>query len=238
MTLEIFNNMDKIYTLFEWSKMNRIQPLDVDNNIDGYMLDKITHKSFKSYLKEGKYKVDILPIKPEKFLEYIMYGLVPYNISPIQQGIQYDHAKDNYSIEYNNDEMYQRFVREWKTSKILNGGDSNEGHLIRHGFKKQVYIGTMQSHLNDLKYNNIKVSTFYEPSLNSMLSAIVFLVDERVFNKQDFPDFESLPYEGKSDTDLVDWFKVENERKAKWVSSIGGPNNEFLREFLKDKKLA
>ena len=31
-------------------------------------------------------------------LELRMYGLVPYNISPIQQGIQFGHAKDEYTL--------------------------------------------------------------------------------------------------------------------------------------------
>lgn len=231
--------MKREHTLFEWCKMNRIQPLDIDEKyINNYMLDKIGYTSFKGYLMEGNYKESVLPIKPEEYLEYRMYGLVPYNISPIQQAIQYDHAKDAYSIEWGDDIRYQNFLREWKTTMILNGGTSNEGHLVRHGFKDEMYVGTMQHHLADLKYNSIKVSTFYEPDLNSMLTAIVFLVDERVWNKKDFPDYEPSPYDGKSDTDMVNWLKKESKLKSKWVTSIGGPSNEFLREFLVDKKRA
>lgn len=34
----------------------------------------------------------------DKKKELRLYGLVPYNISPIQQGIQYGHSKDEYTL--------------------------------------------------------------------------------------------------------------------------------------------
>jgi len=39
-----------------------------------------------------------------------MYGLVPYNISPIQQGIQFGHAVVEYSL-YHNDDVYDKKVQ-------------------------------------------------------------------------------------------------------------------------------
>jgi hypothetical protein len=33
------------------------------------------------------------------YLEYRMYGLVPYNLSPIQQGIQFGHGVIEYSLD-------------------------------------------------------------------------------------------------------------------------------------------
>ena len=35
-----------------------------------------------------------------KQLEYRMYGLVPYNLSPIQQGIQFGHAVVEYMLSF------------------------------------------------------------------------------------------------------------------------------------------
>jgi hypothetical protein len=97
----------------------------------------------------------------------------------------------------------------------------------------------MQEHLITLKNNNIKVSTFYEPDLNSMLSAIVFLVDERVFNKKLYPDFtfDELP-ENVSNLEASKWEIDKVDSYQKWVSLVGGESNVFLREFLKDMKLA
>jgi hypothetical protein len=80
-------------------------------------------------------------------------------------------------------------------------------------------------------------------------------VDERVFNKKDYPDFlnyliqsldEPCKLNGLYDyDDLI--LKNMNYRELiilfpdyykSWVRSIGGVKNEFLRELLKDKKLA
>ena len=231
------DNMGKEKSFFEWCYVNEIKPLDI-SDYDDFILGEMTYEEFKEYLEKGNFEKNSLPVKPEKFLEYRMYGLVPYNISDIQKGIQYDHAKDNYSIEYGSDERYKTFIKEWKTSIILNGGTSNEGHMIRQGFKDSPYIGTMQEHLSDLKTNGVKVSTFYEPDLNSMLTAIVFLVDERVFNKRLYPDYKPLKFEGGTNEEMVEWSIDDIKRYNKWVTSIGGPINVFLRDFLGDKKLA
>ena len=204
---------DKYATTYEWCLVNNIRLFEEDKlDIDVYMTKEISLEEFKEHIDIRGYDKDTQPNKPEKYLELRMYGLVPYNISPIQQGIQFNHANDNYSLEYGVDnEQYDNFRREWKTNILLNGGTSNEGHVIEQGFKHIRYVGTMQKHLADLKANDIKVSTFYEPDLNSMLTAIVFLVDERVFNKELYPDFEQQPplldplFEGDINKRLIKW---------------------------------
>jgi hypothetical protein len=234
--------MHKKASLYKWCCDHKLRPTDVKDE-DSFMLDEVSYKEFELFIEEAKSNYRLiygeLPNKPEKYLEYKMYGLVPYNISDTQKGIQFDHAKDNYVVEYGTDVRYKRFLEEWKTTIILNGGTSNEGHTIRHGFRDITYIGTMQEHLITLKNNNIKVSTFYEPDLNSMLSAIVFLVDERVFNKKLYPDFtfDELP-ENVSNLEASKWEIDKVHSYQKWVSLVGGESNVFLREFLKDMKLA
>lgn len=229
--------MEKLHTLYEWCLLNSIRPNHISDE-DNFMLEEISLDEFKSFLDDRDYKRDSTPRKPEKFLEMRMYGLVPYNLSPIQQGIQYDHAKDVYNIEYGDNELYNIFLREWKTTVILNGGTSNEGHIVRQGFKNEMYIGTMQQHLADLTANGVRVSRFYEPDLNSMLTALVFLVDERVFNKKLYPDYRPTPFVGETNEELVEWSINDIKQKNHWVSKIGGPKNEFLRDFLIGKKLA
>jgi len=244
MIQETFKNMETEHTLYEWCLVNNIRILDLEESeYDEYMLDKLSLERFKSVIEEYKVVYNSTPGKPEKFLELRMYGLVPYNLSPIQQGIQFNHANDVYSLEWGtNNEKYDWFRTEWMTNILLNGGTSNEGHEVRHGFKTELYVGTMQQHLADLTLNGIKVSRFYAPDLNSMLTAIVFLVDERVFNKNLYPDFSPMPaldYVGDvSDDQIASWVRVNDEQYNKWVEKVGGPKNVFLREFLKDKKLA
>ena len=68
----------------------------------------------------------------KKRLEYRMYGLVPYNISPIQQGIQFGHEVVEYGLKHGksnviNDKVdtYTQWAKNDKTFIILNGGTTN-----------------------------------------------------------------------------------------------------------------
>ncbi len=163
--------------------------------------------------------------------EYRLYGFVPYNLSEIQKGIQFGHAAVEYSLKYFKDKDYQQWAKKYKTFIILNGGTTNNGeepHL--YAMHDDPYVGTMQKIHMELKSNGIKCSTFFEPDLNDALSAIVFLVDERVFNKKEYPDFE-LDFE--PDGPMPDENSYED-----WLKNIGGKRNEFLREFLSKYKLA
>lgn len=115
-----------------------------------------------------------------------MYGLVPYNISPIQQSIQYGHAVVEYGLEYFHDELYQDWARNWKTFIILNGGTTNDRMV------EEQYVGTLNMHLRTLTQMGVKVATFREPDLGDALTAVVFIVDERVFNMKMYPDYERI----------------------------------------------
>lgn len=156
-------------------------------------------------------------------LEYRMYGLVPYNISPIQQGIQYGHAVVEYGLLHPNDDNYLDWARYDKTFIILNGGTSN--------FSID-YVGTMQKHTEALRAMGVKFATFVEPDLNDMLSAIVFIVDERVFDKEKYPDYSNLIISNGART------IIPTQTEEEWIKSIGGQQNAQLRTFLKDFRLA
>lgn len=162
-----------------------------------------------------------------KKLEYRMYGLVPYNISPIQQGIQFGHAVVRYGRTVKGIEPYESLFNEWadnhETFIILNGGTTNSN---------RDKLGTLNVHAQTLFENGIVTQAFYEPDLGDQLTAIVFLIDERVFNKVLCPDFNSLL------TPNLFISHEEREDYNKWVESIGGPKNAFLREFLKSFRLA
>lgn len=180
-------------------------------------------------------------------LELRMYGLVPYNISPIQQAIQFGHSVVEYGLNNFNDELYQDWANNYKTFIILNGGTSN--HSMNR-YSENEYIGTMEINLSLLNENEIKFSTFYEPDLNDMLSAITFIVDERVFNKKKYPDFDewlilnySDSFRVPIDKDIIDDIKkssnTENNKiYQKWLNLIGGEENAFLKDFLKNFNLA
>jgi hypothetical protein len=70
---------------------------------------------------------------------------------------------------------------------------------------------------------NVRYEKFYEPDLGDQLTAIVFVVDERVFNKTKYPDPQ--PFATEEEFDL-------------FLETIGGITNYNLRIFLKQFKLA
>lgn len=187
-----------------------------------------------------------LHLKSDKYLELRMYSLVPYNLLGIQMGIQHEHSTTSYVNDFLTsgqiNDKYVRWAKEWKTSILLNGGTSNEGHNVRHGFKDVWYVGTMQQHLDNLIKNNITVSTFYEPDLNSMLTAISFIVDERVFNRSLYKDY--IKYESDVELCSIDeewereYDRLNTQKYENWVEDIGGPENVFLRNFLRNFSLA
>lgn len=178
-------------------------------------------------------------------LEYRMYGLVPYNLSPIQQGIQYGHAVVEYSLENFQDQRYLDWAKYHKTFIILNGGTTNKRASIVTG----EYVGSLNNHVASLKNAGVRFATFEEPDLGDQLTAVVFLVDERVFNTKDYPDFidyiKRFPeiistFEDKSLSQIARHLEEQRpEVYTNWVEDVlGGETNEFLRKFLKGFRLA
>jgi hypothetical protein len=241
-------------TGYEWCLEENIRVKDIENwprrfersAEKGYFLTDITRDEFLKYLTKVVVKHDSTPRKTEMFLELRMYSLVPYNLMGIQKGIQHEHSVTQYVAKHVLDtdepcELYKRWAKEWKTAILLNGGTSNTGHWVRHGFREVFYEGSMQAHLKTLQKNNIKLSFFEEPDLNSELTGISFIVDERVFNRELYPDFVNSPYPWadkgrnyKPKDEEVDKWEAENNRNYEaWCEKIGGEKNVFLRDFLK-----
>lgn len=179
------------------------------------------------------------PRKTEKYLEYRMYGLVPYNISPIQQGIQFCHAVVEYGLMANLPShgefktLYDIWAKKHKTIIILNGGTTNTS---------LEYVGSLNTHLAKFKEVGITTASFHEQDLGDQLTSFVFLVDERVFNRTLYPDFnpETLPWQGRkpSEKQLAELESRNTENYKHWVEKIGGEKNAFLREYLKQFRLA
>jgi len=186
-----------------------------------------------------------------KKLELRMYGFVPYNLSGIQKGIQFGHGVVEYGLEFFNDDKYQDWAKCYKTFIILDGGTSN--HSTNRYMEDSSYKGTMEIHKDKLSDNGVQFGTFFEPDLNDMLSAIVFIVDERVFSK-DYLEFGDWVLENFGDEiyDINEYStssKISNDIKSsnrendkklykRWVEYIGGDRNVFLRDYLSRIKLA
>jgi hypothetical protein len=217
--------MSELQTGYEWCLEEKMRILDLKEwttewsfYMESYYNEKITYADFFERIKQCRIKPNSTPRKTEMFLEYRMYGLVPYNLSPIQQGIQFGHAVVEYGQLVKGippfEAVYDKFARKDKTFIILNGGTTNEN---------PERFGTLQLSKQILKDNGVMFAEFREPDLNDTLTAVVFLVDERVFNRKLYPDF--VEDENASDED--------NEKQyQQWVEKVGGEKNVFLRTFL------
>ena len=161
--------------------------------------------------------------------EYRMYGLVPYNISPIQQGIQFGHAVVEYGLEFSETPEYQTWARRDKTFIILNGGTTNNTAFIK---------GTLNNHYFTLTDRCIRVGEFHEPDLGDQLTAVVFLVDDRVYDKVAWPDLVPVQFHAGYEPEGIDEYrKIEfNE----WKKQFGDDADQivFMRDFLKQFRLA
>jgi hypothetical protein len=108
----------------------------------------------------------------------------------------------------------------------------------------------MERHLESMINQGIKVVPFYEPDLNYCLSAMSFIVDERVFNRTKYPDFDFenyslFPIKRLDQLEFLqqhDFFEEGfvggKDAFNTWLESIGGEKNLFLRLFLKNFELA
>lgn len=191
----------------------------------------------------------------ENKLELRMYGLVPYNISPIQQAIQFGHAvveygqKMKYLGEHRQslNSQYNDWADNWKTFIILNGGTTNHKTSLEDGLP----FGTLNQHVLTLQQNGIDFATFNEPDLGDQLTSVVFIVDERVFNRKKYPDFEDWVIENYGDLIIGEGSAYQIAKRIKesiskedqkvyqsWIKLIGGDKNVFLRDFLKNFRLA
>jgi len=91
-----------------------------------------------------------------------MVCLVPYNLSPIQQGIQSAHAIAEHSLL--KETLYLDWLLGFKTIIILNAGTTGPK-------------STMESHVEALDKLGVHYSFFTEPDLNDAMTAIAFIVD-------------------------------------------------------------
>lgn len=169
-------------------------------------------------------------------LELRMYTAVPYQLSGIQKGIQACHAVVRYgeSVKNNPEELekYENWANRHETLIVLNGGTTND------------FSGTLNELEQDLRDNGIHVVAFREPDLGDQLSAIAFLCDERVFDKKKYMDFEEyikphmVPFDYTNlimKSDLPDFTL---SLLMTWEVYLGGEKNAYIRERIKNMRLA
>lgn len=155
--------------------------------------------------------------------EQRMYSLVLRQLNPIQKGVQTTHGVVEYANKYASDEEYRRWAETDKTLIMLDGGVKKD----------------MESIFETLTELGVKFGKFQEPDLNYITTSITFLADERVWNREQYPSWETLPQcpctilGGMPTPDPKDYMSY-NE----WVEMMGGAANVELRNLIFSKKLS
>ena len=170
---------------------------------------------------------------------YRMYGLVPYQLTGIQQAIQFGHAVVEYGLLYFTNPDYQRWAKHDKTFIILNGGTTN--------IEKP---GTLNVHEYQIEEKGIRHANFFEEDLGDQLTACVFLVDDRVWDKETWPDYQMTYEEQETFKQLKRKSKPEDipgilesfESYRIWFNKFGHNYNEverivWLRDYLSPRNL-
>lgn len=181
-----------------------------------------------------------------------MYGLVNYQLTGIQKGIQFLHGVVEYSQMVTAMgggvlRLYNEWANNSKTVILLNGGTTNN-RLV-----DGVPVGSLNQWKELLDKNNILNTAFYEEDLGDQMTVVVFLVEEGVFDNSKYPLFVDWllinygPLLREIETSSIEQISSQIKASSKpedqaiytqWVESVGGAKNAFLKDFLKPMCLA
>lgn len=170
--------------------------------------------------------------KKKEVFKQRMYHLVLYSLSPIQKGIQAYHSGIEFANHYFKTPEFQRWAKKDKTVIILNGGTSNTTGT--NLYNKDIMFGSMDKSLDELCINRVKCSKFYEPDCNNALTAISFLVSEKVWDKTNYPDLLKI----SNEDDATEVLNKEYINKELVKEHQYTKEELFLKEFLRQFNLA
>ena len=167
-----------------------------------------------------------------------MYFFVPYNIMPIQKGIQAGHCAEQYAFKYNIAPQWHEYVQDHKTWVILDGGTTNNDTNPERRGSLNILGDTLE--LIDIPY-----ASFYEEDLNDTLSALCFLTDERVWNMKDYPMYDEWCIRekeartaGPNGSVLSIHIEFPVEPTDEYIAFIGGSKNWMVKNLIYRKRLA
>ena len=200
--------------------------MKVEDNNEKYR--EIYHDFELSMVKDIEDSLQELRLRPSNIetkdaYEQRMYSMVLRQLNPIQKGVQTTHGVVEYANKYASDEEYKQWAETDRTLIVLDGCTCQE--MVR------IY--------DTLKELGIKFADFQEPDLNYLTTSITFLADERVWNREQYPSWESLPQcpcsiDGNMQAPDPNDYMTYNE----WVEMMGGAANVELRELIFSKRLS
>lgn len=168
--------------------------------------------------------VESLDKDDEDNTKYTMYVLVLSSLSSIQKGIQAMHALEEYHIAYGGIKELYKWGKYDKAIKVLNVENLKELMEIK----------------NELSKREIRFSCFNEEGLNGLLTALCLIVEDKVYDWKQYPDYHTWCFNNHIEADIMHptdppMFERNEENYANWLEFIGGENNRFLKEMLNSK---
>lgn len=143
-----------------------------------------------------------------------MYCLVLRHLSGINKGIQCTHACEQYGNLNRSEPDYRRYIEDDMTLIVLDGGTSPEMNQIEQ----------------TLLENSVQFYAFREPDLSYLITAICFLVDESIWDREN--------YLTKEEYFELNSHLSDEENEMRYIEYIGGIQNYIKAEITKGKKLA
>lgn len=134
------------------------------------------------------------------------------------------HALEEYHIIYGETKELYKWGRNDKAIKILNVESLKELTDIK----------------KELVKREIRFSCFNEESLGGLLTALCLIVEDKVYDWKQYPDYHTWCFNNHIEADIMHptvppMFERNEENYANWLEFIGGENNRFLKEMLNSK---
>lgn len=148
-----------------------------------------------------------------------MYFLILRHLSGVNKAVQSSHSSFEYSLKYINNEDFIKYAANDKTIIMLDGGTHQD----------------MVESQKILEENGINHAYFLEPDINNSMTSICFLVEDSIYDREKFKTYEDFYDEYLENYGYI---REDINLYDKWIESIGGKQNEFIHNLIKNKKLS
>jgi len=155
-------------------------------------------------------------------LKQRMYSIVLRHLSGIQKGIQASHSQDEYKIIHGEKDEYRRWLETDKTVVIL---ETDSTELLNNARL-------------ELAANEVSHSIFTEEDLGDIITAISFVVDEKVWDFEAYPNCDFQPILTDHALTKKEIFELKEKSQYEANVLVYGEKTAFLKQFIKKFRLA
>lgn len=148
-------------------------------------------------------------------LKQRLYSIVLRHLSGIQKGIQHGHSKDIFEERFSFKPEYKKWLTEDKTVIVL---ETNS-------------VQQLLNAASELTNAGIEVGTFLEEDLSFIPTSISFLVDEKVWDFETYPNISFI-------TSSLDNRTLRDAMQLEANTNVYGKEISFLKQFIRKFNLA